>query len=590
MTAINWLTPATDAHPPPRTESYWDRARRFLGATPESPTNLAALTVDQHVADGRGDDVAITFVGKGAIDAGEGETSVTYGELAERSARFAGVLQDLGVRPGDRVFLLTGPSPETFVAALGTWKAGCVVSPLFAAFGPEPIRQRLEIGEARVLVTTAAMYRRKIQAQRERLAGLEHVLVVDDGPVPDGTRSLPQSMAETTAVRRPADTGPEDLAILHFTSGTTGTPKAAVHVHDALVAHVATAMDVFGLAPDDVYWCTADPGWVTGTSYGILAPLAVGARMIVDQGGFDATRWYHLLERHRVTVWYTAPTAIRMLMRAGVDLARAHDLSALRVVASVGEPLSAEAVRWGESAFGQPIRDTWWQTETGAIMIANSHDEEVRPGSMGRALGGVTIGLLQCTDDGELVRHNGAVAEVDDPSQLGMIAIRPGWPSMFRGYLHAEERYEAAFADGWYLSGDLARRDAEGSFWFVGRADDVIKTAGHLIGPFEVEQVLTAHPDVVAAGVYGVPDEVAGELICAEVVLRDGAPHDEAAVTDVMAHARRALGGSLAPRTITVVDDLPYTRSGKVMRRLLRARALGLPEGDTSTLETGAAS
>ena len=584
MTAIRWLSPATDAHPPARTNCYWEHARRFLGVRADEPINIAAVAVDQHVRDGRGDETAITFVAKGPDAA---ETAMTYRELANASARFAGVLRALGLQRGDRVFLLTGPSPETFVAALGTWKAGGVVCPLFSAFGPEPIRQRVELGDGRFLVTTAATYRRKIAPQRDALACLQHVLVTDEGTAPDGTHSLPTLMAAAGDVEAPAETSAEDPAIIHFTSGTTGTPKGAVHVHGALVAHVATAMDVFGLRDDDVYWCTADPGWVTGTSYGILAPLAVGAKMIVDQGSFDATRWYGLLERHRVTVWYTAPTAVRMLMRAGTELARAHDLSALRVVGSVGEPLSAEAVRWGEAAFGLPIRDTWWQTETGAIMIANRQHEEVRPGSMGQVIGGVTVGLLACAEDGTVLRDNGAVTEIDDPERIGMIAIRPGWPSMFRSYLHAAERYDAAFADGWYLSGDLARRDADGWFWFVGRADDVIKTAGHLIGPFEVERVLTAHPDVVAAGVYGLPDEVAGQVIQAEIVLRDGVAADDTTMTDVMAHARRHLGGALAPRSILAVDDLPYTRSGKVMRRLLRARALGLPEGDTSTLETG---
>jgi acetyl-CoA synthetase len=578
---------SVDPPEPPRTTPYWERARRMLGVgVGAEPVNIASLIVDQHVEDGRGPETAITFV---ARDRDATETDVTWGELSEQSGRFAAVLRDLGLRRGERVFLLAGRIPALYVAALGTWKAGGVVSPLFAAFGPEPIRQRLELGDARVLVTTGALYRRKIEQLRKHLPSLTHVLVVDEpGSPPAGTMSMPALLAAAEPIAAAATTA-DDPALIHFTSGTTGTPKAAVHVHGAVVAHMATALDVFGLGPDDVFWCTADPGWVTGTSYGISAPLAAGAHMVVDEGELDAERWYRLLERHRVTVWYTAPTAVRMLMRAGAEVARRYDLSSLRVVASVGEPLSAEAVLWGEAAFGQLIRDTWWQTETGAIMIANSCHASVEPGSMGRPIGGVTIGLLACTDDGAVVRHDGRVVEVDDPDQIGMIAIRPGWPSMFREYLHAPDRYQAAFADGWYLSGDLARRDARGSFWFVGRADDVIKTAGHLIGPFEVERVLTEHPDVVGAGVYGVPDEVAGELIRAEIVLRPGVEPSEATLTDVMAHARRRLGAALAPRSIEPVAELPYTRSGKVMRRLLRARALGLPEGDTSTLETGVA-
>ena len=488
------------------------------------------------------------------------------------------------------MFLLAGRVPRLYVAALGTWKAGGVVCPLFAAFGPEPIRQRLELGDARVLVTTASLYRRKITPIRDRIPFVRHILIidVDADQAPDGTLSLPALIDSAVDPAPDVLTRADDPAILHFTSGTTGTPKGAVHVHEAVVSHAGSGADVLGLAPGDVYWCTADPGWVTGTSYGIIAPLAVGVGTVVDEAEFDARRWYDVLERERVTVWYTAPTAIRMLMRAGNELPMEHDLDHLRLVFSVGEPLGAQAVEWGREALGVPIRDTWWQTETGSIMIATPHDGPIRPGSMGQPVMGLKIGLLECNDVGELTLTDGHVVEIDDPDRVGMIAIRPGWPSMFRGYLHAEDRYRSAFADGWYLSGDLARRDADGAYWFVGRADDVIKTAGHLIGPFEVERVLSAHPDVVAAGVYGVPDDLAGQVIHAEVVLRDGDDVDvDRALVDVRAHARRTLGPALAPRSIVAVDTLPITRSGKVMRRLMRARALGLPEGDTSTLEGG---
>jgi acetyl-CoA synthetase len=324
---------------------------------------------------------------------------------------------------------------------------------------------------------------------------------------------------------------------------------------------------------------------VTGTSYGIIAPLTHGVTSIVDEGDFDAGRWYGLLRDQRVTVWYTAPTALRMLMRAGTGLARQHDLAALRFVASVGEPLNPEVVMWGRDALGLPVHDNWWQTETGGIMIANLAGLEVHPGSMGRALPGVEVGVLVRGPDGRAeVRPDGSVRDAA-PGVEGELALRPGWPSMFRGYLHDDARYETCFAGGWYLTGDVARRDAEGWLWFVGRADDVIKSAGHLIGPFEVESVLMEHPAVVEAGVIGVPDPVAGEVVKAFVSLRAGFEPSDDLRLDLIGFARRRLGPAVAPRLIEFDQDLPKTKSGKIMRRLLKARELGLPEGDLSTLE-----
>jgi acetyl-CoA synthetase len=324
--------------------------------------------------------------------------------------------------------------------------------------------------------------------------------------------------------------------------------------------------------------------WVTGTSYGIIAPLVVGATLLSDQGEFDVRRWYRTLDQQRVTVWYTAPTAIRMLMRRGPEEAARHDLSHLRVVARVGEPLNAEAVRWGAEVLGRPVHDNWWQTETGAIMISNFVAAEIRPGSMGRPLPGIDAGLLDRGPDGRaFIDPDGHVTVLDGVAE-GELALRAGWPSMFRGYLHDPARYAAAFADGWYLSGDIARRDADGWYWFVGRADDVIKSAGHLVGPFEVESALMAHPAVTEVGVIGTPDPVAGELVKAFVTLRAGVEPTAELRTELLAFGRRALG-AVAPKEIAFDDALPHTRSGKVMRRLLKARELGLPEGDLSTLE-----
>jgi acetyl-CoA synthetase len=560
----------------------WDAARERLDGLPGGRgLNIAHEAVDRHVAAGRGDHVALRWVGRD-----DSVTECTYAELRERTARFANALGDLGVLPGERVFTLLGRVPALYVAALGTLRNRNVLSPLFSAFGPEPIRQRIERGDGRVLVTTPTFYARKVAAIRDALPGLQHVILVGDGPADGpGMHRFDDLVAAASPDHEIAPTDPEDMALLHFTSGTTGTPKGAVHVHEAVVAHHETGASALDLHPDDVFWCTADPGWVTGTSYGIIAPLTHGVTMVVDEGEFDAERWYRTLEQHQVSVWYTAPTALRMLMRAGTDLARQADLSRLRFIASVGEPLNPEVVLWGQEALGLPIHDNWWQTETGGIMIANLAAADIRPGSMGRPLPGVEVALLRRGEDGRAAVRDGRVEVLDEPGVVGELALRPGWPSMFRGYLHDDERYAKCFAGGWYLSGDVASRDEDGWYWFVGRADDVIKSAGHLIGPFEVESALIEHPAVVEAGVIGVPDPVAGEVVKAFVSLAPGLEPDEDLRLDLLGFARKRLGPAVAPRSIAFDQDLPKTKSGKVMRRLLKARELGLPEGDLSTLE-----
>jgi acetyl-CoA synthetase len=572
-----------------RQEFAWGQARDRLAGLPGGGLNIAHEAVDRHVAEGRGGRVALRFVGRD-----DAVASVTYDELARDTSRFADVLRSRGVGRGERVFTLLGRCPELYTAVLGTLKNGSVLCPLFSAFGPDPVEQRLRLGNARVLVTTEALYQRKVAARHKVLPELEHVLIV--GPLHDQTPGV-SSFEEALAAADPSfvipPTDPQDMALLHFTSGTTGAPKGAVHVHEAVVAHHVTAAWALDLHPDDVYWCTADPGWVTGTSYGIIAPLTHGVTTVVDEGEYDARRWYRILAEQRVSVWYTAPTALRMLMRTtprqgGHGLPGTFDLSALRFIASVGEPLNPEAVVWGQEVLGLPVHDNWWQTETGAIMIANFAACEIRPGSMGRPLPGVEAAVLARGEDGRALVTDGHVWVLAHPGAEGELALRPGWPSMFRGYLHDTHRYEACFTDGWYLTGDLVRRDAGGWFWFVGRADDVIKSAGHLIGPFEVESALMEHPAVAEAGVIGRPDPVAGEIVKAFVSLRPGWEPEQRLERELLAFTRRRLGPAVAPREIVFDQNLPRTRSGKVMRRLLRARELGLPEGDTSTLEGSA--
>jgi acetyl-CoA synthetase len=556
------------------TEDFWARARDELDRLPGGGLNIAHEAVDRHAVGPLADRLAFRFLSRN-----DQAHDVSYADLATLTNRFANVLRSLGVGKGDLVCTLAGRIPELYVAVLGTLKNGSVFSPLFSAFGPDPIRTRLEIGGARVLLTTESLYRRKVAGIRSRLPELRHVILVSEGQaVLPGTEDYHRLMLSADDDFMVARTTPDDVALVHFTSGTTGRPKGAAHVHDAVVAHGISGKLALDLHPGDVYWCTADPGWVTGTSYGIIAPLVNGVTSIVDEADFDPERWYRILDEQQVSVFYTAPTAIRMLMKAGAELAKAREYPRLRFLASVGEPLNPEGVVWGEEAFGMPFHDNWWQTETGAIMIANFRTMEVRPGSMGRPFPGIEAGL---------VRRLGSrsVALVEEPGAEGEIALRPGWPSMFRGYLGDPERYAQAFRDGWYLTGDLARRDADGYFWFVGRADDVIKTSGHLIGPFEVESALLEHEAVAEAGVFGRPDPVAGDVVKAVVTLKPGFQPSHQLERALIAHARVRLGAVVAPKEIEFADSLPRTRSGKIMRRLLKARELGLPEGDVSTLE-----
>lgn len=548
----------------------WHAARTRLEGLPGGGLNIAHEAVDRHVAAGHGAQAALIWLGRE-----EQRQVLTYADLAGQAARFAHVLRAHGVEAGERLFLLSGRVPELYAATLGALKAGVVVSPLFAAFGPEPVRARMQIGGAAVLVTTEALYRRKVADWRAEMPGLRLVLIIGDDE-PEGCVALGPAMAAAPATFDTHPTLPEDMALLHFTSGTTGLPKGVVHVHEAVVAHAETGRLALDLRPGDIYWCTADPGWVTGMSYGIISPLCNRATMVVDEAEFDLDRWYTILEREGVQVWYTAPTAIRMMMRAGNAAAKGHDFSALRFLASVGEPLNAECVIWGNQTFGLPFHDNWWQSETGGIMIGNTAEMDIKPGAMGKPLPGITAGIV--------LRDGDSIAEQPDGS-IGELALRPGWPSMMRAYLDQPERYAKCFAGGWYLTGDLAMRDSDGYYWFVGRADDLIKSAGHLIGPFEVESALIEHPAVAEAAVIGIPDETAGEVVKAFVTLKAGFMASDALERELRGHARKRLGPAVAPREIVFRESLPRTRSGKIMRRLLRARELGLPEGDLSTLE-----
>jgi acetyl-CoA synthetase len=561
----------------------WHAARQLLDGLPNGRgLNIAHEAVDRHAGGRRADKVALRF-----LDHSFATTDISYRQLRAVTNRFANVLRSLGIGKSDRVFALTGRIPALYITALGALKNGSVFCPLFSAFGPEPICQRLQLGDARVLVTTGSLFDGKVAKLLDSLPQLQHVILVDSHLSDAGSGQLLDFDEALAAAGEHFDiepTDPDDMALIHFTSGTTGPPKGAVHVHEAVVAHLATGTTALDLHPDDVLWCTADPGWVTGTSYGIITPLVHGLTSIIDGGTFDSERWYRVLEAERVSVWYTGPTALRVLIKSGADVASRFDLSALRFAASVGEPLGPAAVVWGQEALGQPIHDNWWQTETGAIMIANFASMDIRPGSMGRPVPGVEAAILARGEDGRAEVRDGRVTVVDRPDCEGELALRPGWPSMFRAYLHDQADYHASFAGGWYLTGDIARRDADGYFWFVGRADDVIKSSGHLISPFEVETVLMEHPAVVEAGVIGRPDPIAGEIVKAFVAVASGRAPDDQLRLELIAWSRSRLGAVMAPKEIIFEQHLPKTNSGKIMHRVLRARELGIPEGSPDEL------
>jgi acetyl-CoA synthetase len=555
----------------------WDEVRSELDWLPDGKgLNIAHEAIDRHADGPERNRLAMRWLGSdGTV------RDFTYLDLKRQSNCFANILKGLGLGKGDTVCVLAGRIPELYISALGTLKNTSVFCPLFSAFGPEPVYQRLSRGDARVLVTTERQYRQKVVHLMERLPNLRYVLLVDvEEHLAEGLLSFPRMMGEASDEFSIPPTSPEDMAVLHFTSGTTGMPKGAVHVHNAVLTHFMTGKYVLDFHAGDVFWCTADPGWVTGTSYGIITPLLHGITNIIDEADFDAERWCRILESQKVTVWYTAPTAIRRLMRIGIEPRVHYDLSRLRLIHSVGEPLNPEAVVWGEKAMGLPIHDNWWQTETGGVMISNFLSMEIRPGSMGRPLPGIEAVIVRRTGKDK-------VEVIEEPDAQGDLALRPGWPSMFRGYLHDEERYRKCFVSGWYLTGDLARRDRDGYFWFVGRADDIIKTAGHMVGPFEVESTMMEHPSVAEAGVIGKPDPLIGELVKAFVALKPGFEPSEELRLELIGFARKRLGSAVAPKEIEFQPNLPKNKAGKIMRRLLKARELGLPEGDLSTLETG---
>jgi acetyl-CoA synthetase len=528
--------------------------------------NMAYEAIDRHAEGARKDKVALYY-----SDAVRDE-KYTFLDMKKKSNQFGNVLRKLGIEKGDRVFIFMPRSPECYFSILGAIKIGAIVGPLFEAFMEAAVRDRLEDSEAVAIVTTPALLGR---VPVDQLPALKHVILVGaEGELSAGQVDFDKEMDEASENLNVEWVDREDGMILHYTSGSTGKPKGVLHVHNAMIQHYQTGKWVLDLQEDDIYWCTADPGWVTGTSYGIFAPWLNGASNVIRGGRFSPQDWYSTIERNKVTVWYSAPTAFRMLMGAGEDVISQHDLSSLRHVLSVGEPLNPEVVRWGMKAYGLRIHDNWWMTETGGQLISNYPCMKIKPGSMGKPFPGINAAIID--DDGNELKAY----------QMGNLAIRTGWPSMMRGIWKNEKKYEEYFRiPGWYVSGDSAYLDEDGYFWFQGRVDDVINTAGERVGPFEVESRLVEHPAVAEAGVIGKPDAVRGEIIKAFISLRQGFETSDELKEEITRFVKEGLSAHAAPREIEFRDKLPKTRSGKIMRRVLKAWELGLPTGDLSTME-----
>jgi acetyl-CoA synthetase len=555
-----------------RQQITWDVAKRELGYTEGASINIAELCIDRHVLAGRGDKLAFIHENH------DGDLRhFTYRDLLLLTNGWAGFLRGLGLKNLDRICLFLERVPELYIGFMGILKLGAVVEPLFSAFGEDALHSRMEDSSA-VAVITQRKHLGKVRRVRERVPSLKTIIVIDheeDGrPLRDGEVAF--SMMDNRLERFPVfKAHVETPSVLHYTSGTTGKPKGAMHVHGSILAQYLTTKVVLDLKDDDIYWCTADPGWVTGTSYGIIGPWAMGVTQVVVDAGFSSDRWYETIEKHRVTVWYTAPTAIRMLMKDGLDPVKRRDHSTLRHMCSVGEPLNPEAVRWGREAFGLDYHDTFWQTETGAIMITNLPGMPVKPGSMGRPFPAVEAAVVD-PRTGEPITEAGHV---------GLIAIRPPWPSMMRTYWNNSATYYGKFQNGWYICGDQASLDSDGYFWFCGRDDDVINTGGHLVGPFEIESALLEHEAVAESAAIGKPDPVNMEVVKVFVALRPGYTPSGDLELSIMNHVRRRLSPLAMPQEIAFVDKVPKTRSGKILRRVLRAQEMGLPTGDISTMD-----
>lgn len=530
--------------------------------------NIGHICTTLQCSRGFADKTAMRF-----IDAHGIRTDYTFCDLDRESSRFAKILSMLGFVPKDIFMIFLPKMPEQFFAFLGALKAQVICGTLFSNFGEDALLDRLLDSGAKGILTRKSLLR-KISRIRNQLPALEYVIVIDgDEQHSEGIYSLERLSADASELFEVSLTSSKAPSVLHYTSGSTGKPKGVLHQHGSILSQSMTSAEILGLLPDDIFWCTADQGWVTGTSYGIIGPWCLGVSQLHYSGGYDAREWVRLLEKERVNVWYSAPTALRMLMREEQEIFSDADFSSLRHVFSVGEPLNPEVIMWGRKQLKRDIHDTWFQTETGAIMISNRPGVEIRPGSMGIPAPGTEAAIVG--DNGELLPDG----------QQGNLCLKPGWPSMFITYLNKEEVYSQKFRNGWYHTGDTAMRDSDGYFWFLGRSDDVINVAGHLVSPFEVESALLEIDEIAESGVIGAPDELLFEKVVAFINLHDSSKSSAELELKIRLHVMNRLSGVATPQELIFCDGIPKNKSGKIMRRVLKARYLGQDPGDTSTLE-----
>lgn len=567
-------------------EFNWEKAKSEVAYFEDGTLNVAYNAIDKHLLTHRKNKVALYWEGA----KGE-ELKFTFQEMAELTNRFANLLKSIKVKKGDRVFLFLPRIPELFISFLGTLKMGAICGTLFAAFGEQALYDRLDNSDAKILITDENLLPR-VKKVEKKLPHLKKIILIDtenrqafleEKPLIKKTDTgkniwFWQNMAKQPEKLKIAHTKETDSAFMLYTSGTTGKPKGVIHAHRACLHEHMTAKYALDIKDNDVYWCTADPGWVTGIAYEILGNWSLGASTLVYAGRFSPAKWYDLIQEYKVNVWYTAPTAVRMLASKGLNLVKKYDLSSLRYLASVGEPLNPEAVYWGQKAFGLPFHDIYWQTETGGIIITNFPALAIKPGSMGKPMPGIKADIID--NKGNPVGIN----------KEGEIAVKPGWPSMMTKIWRRPKKYQSYFltnAKGqkWYLTGDKGFKDKDGYFWFIGRSDDVIKTAGERVGPFEVESAINEYPGVCESGVIGKPDPIRGQIIKAFVKLEPGVKPSEKLRDNIALYVKKHLAGHAYPREIKFMKALPKTRSGKIMRRLLKARELNLPLGDTSTMQ-----
>ncbi|MDP2691641.1 MAG: acetate--CoA ligase [Candidatus Gracilibacteria bacterium] len=561
----NNITPNFPDYQKTYKEFSWEKGRKEIAYFDDGTVNIAHNALDKWKGSETEHKTAFIW------EDDETSRSFTYGDLIAETNKFANMLSKLGIQKGDRVFMFLPRIPELYISFLGTLKVGAIAGNLFAAFGYEALEDRLADSEAKVLVTTHELEER-VKKVKDQLPHLKHIILVDAEATEHGEISYSREMKAASDQFETAHMQESDPSYMLYTSGTTGKPKGVVHTHGDIVQEHITGKWILDMKANDIYWCTADPGWVTGVVYGIISPWSNGLTQLVHGGRFDPDRWYSLIEKHQVTVWYTAPTAIRMLM-TNPELLKKHNLSSLRYVCSVGEPLNPEAIVWGQKYLNLPIHDNYWQTETGSIVIANYLSMDIKPGSMGKPFPGIHAGIID-DEGGEL-----------GPGKEGDLALKKGWPSMMKEIWKNPKKYESYFKGDWYITGDRAMKDEDGYFWFIGRADDVIKTSGERVGPFEVESALLKHPAVAEAGVIGKPDEVRGEIIKAFIKLKPGQEGSEALKEEIQKFIKEELAGHAYPREIEFRDTLPKTRSGKIMRRVLKMEELGQDVGDTSTME-----